>query len=299
MSALPKPTNGDIVANGGKRREFAMSEADFRKIASMLCKEAGISLSPTKSELVYSRLAKRVRKLSFSNFRDYCAFVESEEGEAERKEFVTSLTTNVSHFFREPHHFETLEAEVLPALAKKARQGGRVRIWSAGCSNGQEPYSIAMSVLSLIPEAAELDIKILATDIDSKVLATARRGAYDERTVAPIAPDRKHKFLCRSRAEGQQGWAVAPALQDLISFKELNLLRPWPVKGPFDVIFCRNVVIYFDEATQQPLWGRFASVLADDGWLFIGHSERVTGPTTSRFENTHTTTYRFKERTTR
>ena len=276
-------------------REFTMTEADFQKIAGILRQEAGISLPPSKSELVYSRLAKRVRKLGLSDFRQYCAFVASKAGDLERKELLTALTTNVTHFFREPHHFKTLENEALPKLLEKARNGGRVRLWSAACSNGQEPYSIAMSILSLEPEAAKLDIKILATDIDPKVLAEARRGAYGERIVAAVPPDLRKKYLRQSKTDSSGNWAVSPELRDLISFNELNLLRPWPMKGPFDVIFCRNVVIYFDEETQQPLWGRFESVMAPDGWLFIGHSERITGPSTDKFKLTHTTTYRPSE----
>ncbi len=274
-------------------REYEMTDADFRFIAKVLLDEAGISLADSKGPLVYSRLAKRLRKLGISSFKAYCAFLETEDGKEERQNLLSALTTNVTHFFREPHHFETLKNEILPPLMEQAREGRRVRLWSAGCSNGQEPYSIAMTLLSLMPDAANYDIKILATDIDSNVLSQARAGVYNDNVAEAIPAEHKRTFFKQDKST--KTWQVAPQLRSIISFKELNLIRPWPVKGPFDAIFCRNVVIYFEQTTQEPLWEKFASVLAPKAWMFIGHSERITGPAEKSFETVGVTTYRLTQ----
>ncbi len=274
--------------NGGGR-EFPMTGEDFARIAAIIRADSGINLTEAKSSLVYSRLAKRLRALSLASFKDYIALIVSDAGADERRRALTALTTNVTHFFREAHHFETLEQEALPAIIERVRRGGRARIWSAGCSIGLEPYSIAMSVLNVAPDAEDLDIRILATDIDPQVIAEASNGVYPDRLVQPVPTALRTRFLERC---GADEWRVTPALRRLIAFKELNLLRPWPIKGPFDALFCRNVVIYFDEETQKPLWSRFASLLAPGGWLFIGHSERLNGPAVSAFENKGVTTYR-------
>ncbi len=254
--------------------EFPFTDHDFKQIAAMLYADAGLALPESKATLVYSRLAKRLRALGLESFREYCALVTEAEGAGERRNMLAALTTNVTRFFREPHHFDHLKAEVLPRLLQSAKQGGRVRIWSAGCSTGQEPYSIALTILSMMPDAPEHDVKILATDIDPNVVITARRGVYPQNEVAPIPAD-----LARRWMEPRDGGAleVGEAMRDLISFRELNLIAPsWPMKGRFDVIFCRNVVIYFDEPTQHRIWGRFRALLQPSGRLYVGHSERVT-----------------------
>ena len=254
--------------------EFPFTDQDFKQIAAMLYADAGLSLPESKATLVYSRLAKRLRALGLESFREYCALVSESEGAGERRNMLAALTTNVTRFFREPHHFDHIKTEVLPALLQSAKKGGRVRIWSAACSTGQEPYSIALTILSLMPDAAEYDIKILATDIDPNVVTTARRGVYPQTEVAPIPAD-----LARRWMEPRDGGAleVGEAMRELVSFRELNLVAPsWPMKGRFDVIFCRNVVIYFDEPTQHRIWGRFRAVLQPTGRLYVGHSERVT-----------------------
>jgi chemotaxis protein methyltransferase CheR len=269
--------------------EFAFTFEDFRQIAEALHSDAGIALPDTKATLVYSRLAKRLRALGLSSFRDYCALIESDRGGDERKRMLASLTTNVTRFFREPHHFDHLRDRVLPGLLKRAAAGGRVRIWSAGCSTGQEPYSIALTLLSLMPEAARHDVRILATDIDPNVVAEARRGAYSEDHVSPIPADFRKKWFVAG-ADGH--WQVKPELASLITFNELNLIGRWPMKGAFDAIFCRNVVIYFAESTQAEIWKRFKSIMAPGGTLYIGHSERLTAVESS-FESDGLTTYRL------
>ncbi|WP_374574325.1 protein-glutamate O-methyltransferase CheR [Phenylobacterium sp.] len=275
--------------------EFLLTTEDFRKIAHILHSHAGISLSEGKAALVYSRLAKRLRANGLRSFREYCSLIEGAEGIDERQAMMAALTTNVTRFFREPHHFDHLRDKVMPELAARARAGGRVRLWSAACSNGQEPYSMAITILSALPEAADLDVRILATDIDPNMVAEGKAGIYREDAVAPIPMELRRRWL--EKAPGGDGrWSVAPALRQLVSFRELNLIGDWPMRGRFDVIFCRNVVIYFDEPTQEHVWQRFASVMTPGATLYIGHSERVAGPAAALFETSGLTTYRMRAR---
>jgi len=269
--------------------EFVFTAEDFRHIAQTLHAHAGIALSEGKAALVYSRLAKRLRVLGLRSFRDYCALIDGVEGVDERQAMMAALTTNVTRFYREPHHFDHLRDKVMPELAAKARAGGRVRLWSAACSNGQEPYSMAMTVLDVLPEAAELDVRILATDIDPNMVAEGAAGVYSDDLLAPVpAASRKHF----TPVAGAPGWFSADAtLRRLVAFKELNLIGDWPMRGRFDVIFCRNVVIYFDDATQERVWGRFTPILNPGGVLYIGHSERVTGPAAQQLQPAGLTTY--------
>ena len=273
--------------------EFKMTDRDFREIAAMLYADAGIYLHESKATLVYSRLVKRLRKLNLDSFHDYCGLVGAPEGADERLEMLSALTTNVTRFFREPHHFDHLRTHVLPSLLDSARHGGRARLWSAACSSGQEPYSIALTLLSLEPNAAALDIKILATDIDPRIVAEARRGAYIDAALTDVPPALRKRYFVSTARTDRQEWAVADELRKLVSFRTLNLNADWPMQGKFRVIFCRNVVIYFDEPTQQAVWSKFASKMEPNGWLYIGHSERVTGPAASRFASEGVTAYRL------
>jgi chemotaxis protein methyltransferase CheR len=286
---VAEPRAGETLIPG----EFEMTYRDFREIAAMLYADAGIYLHESKANLVYSRLVKRLRKLNLDSFRDYCDLVGAPAGADERLEMLSALTTNVTRFFREPHHFEHLKTHILPSLLDSARRGGRARIWSAACSSGQEPYSIALTVLSLEPDAASFDIKILATDIDPRVVAEARRGAYVEAALADVPPALCKRYFACETDGGRQAWAVADELRRLVAFRTLNLNADWPMPGKFHAIFCRNVAIYFDEPTQQAVWSRFATKLEPNGWLYIGHSERVTGPAASRFVNEGVTAYRL------
>jgi len=272
--------------------KLEMSEADFRAITDIAYKEAGLVFLPEKASLVCSRINRRLRKLRLNSFAEYTAFVTSDQGRDERRAMISSLTTNISNFFRESHHFDILRKEALPALLDRARAGGRVRLWSAGCSTGQEAYSMAMTLLDAAPDAASLDIKILATDIDPYVIATAKQGFYDSRAVGGIPSTLMEKFLSPAKNGPRDGYLISTEIQNLISFRELNLLRPWPISRSFDVIFCRNVVIYFDEKTQLSLWPRFESVTAPEGWLFVGHSERLSDKLETGFETVGPTTYR-------
>lgn len=268
--------------------EFAFSHDDFRRISKMIHDDSGIHLNEGKAALVYARLVRRLRALGMQAFRDYCNLVASPEGAAERGEMLTSLTTNVTRFFREPHHFEHLKVQVLTP-ARAARRT-RLRLWSSACSTGQEPYSMAMTLLSAWPEAASADIRILATDIDRNVIATAEAAVYDEAQLDGVSAEQRRKFF---EPVGDGRLRVVDAIRRLVSFRRLNLLEAWPMQGQFDALFCRNVVIYFDEPTQQGVWEKFVPRLAPEGALYIGHSERVTGPASAHLRGDGVSTYRL------
>jgi chemotaxis protein methyltransferase CheR len=279
----------EVLASG----EYPLTRRDLMEVAAMIYADAGISLNESKASLVYSRLSKHIRNLGISGFREYCQLVASPAGAAARKEMLSHLTTNFTRFFRENHHFDHLRTDVLPGLMARAKSGGRVRIWSAACSDGQEPYSIALTVLSQMPNAADYDFRILATDIDPKILAIARAGAYDEAALETVSPAMRKQWFQEVEIQGRRKFQVDDRVKRLITFNELNLMAQWPFKGTFDVIFCRNVVIYFDEPTQVKIWQRFAGLLPDKGHLYIGHSERVSGVAKDAFDNIGITTYRY------
>ncbi|QDH72065.1 protein-glutamate O-methyltransferase CheR [Brevundimonas sp. M20] len=270
--------------------EFVLTPEDFRHIAHTLHSYAGIALGEGKAALVYSRLAKRLRVLGLRNFREYCELIDGVEGVDERQLMTAALTTNVTRFYREPHHFDHLRDRIMPKLAERARAGGRVRLWSAACSNGQEPYSMALTVLQTLPEAAELDVRILATDIDPNMVVQGYEGVYSEEALEPAPATLWRKYF--DRADRGQ-WVAGRQLKQLVTFKELNLIGDWPMKGKFDVIFCRNVVIYFDDATQERVWNRFLPLMNPGGTLYIGHSERVSGTAAARLQTSGLTTYQL------
>lgn len=276
--------------------EYLLTMADFRQIAAILHDDAGISLSESKAALVYARLAKRLRILGLSSFRDYCAIVSSGDAVDERQKLVAALTTNVTKFFREKHHFDHLRQKVLPELIERARKGGQVRIWSAGCSNGQEAYSAALIILQMMPDVLDHDFKILASDIDPNMIAEGRIGAYAENAVEDVPAELRNRWLRRVRNGAETKWQVAEEARELVAFRELNLFARWPMKKPFDIIFCRNVAIYFDKDKQAELWARFAGVLVPGGHLYIGHSERISGPASDVFVNDGITTWRHMGR---
>lgn len=264
----------------------------FRAIADLAYQESGLTLAEGKATMIQSRLRHRLRALGLAEFSQYSAFVRSEEGLGERRQLISALTTNVSHFFREPHHFEELN-KVLARRTPSAAQQQALRIWSAGCSKGQEPLSIAMNVLEHFPACARADLRILATDIDPEVVRFAQAGIYPERMTKGTSPALKERYFHPGAPENNEPTYVAQRnVRDLIRYNELNLLAPWPIKTKFDAIFCRNVVIYFDAATQDKLWPRFRQTLKDDGLLFLGHSERIADPEKVGFECIGPTTYR-------
>ncbi|WP_395665405.1 protein-glutamate O-methyltransferase [Methylocella sp.] len=289
MSAGPTPP-------GLAATEFALSAEDFREIAAMLHEDAGIHLPESKTTLVHSRLARRLRALGLSSFRDYCALVRGRRGVDERQRMLAALTTNVTSFFREPHHFAHLERVVLPPLVEAARRGARVRLWSSACSCGPEAYSMAMVILSLMPEARRFDVRVLASDVDPTMIEEAREGVYPERLAAAAPPALRERWLkpVSPGAAGERLLRVGEEARALVAFRELNLNGPWPMKGPFQAIFCRNVAIYFEEQTQMQLWSRFPTMLAPQGRLYIGHSERLVGPAADLFEAEGVTHFRLR-----
>jgi|TARA_A100001391_G_scaffold60063_1_gene37443 chemotaxis protein methyltransferase CheR len=255
--------------------EFPLSEKEFSRIRERVYRVAGISLSDAKRTLVVSRLSKIVRGLSLPGFDAYIDFLEMRGRPEDDQDFVNALTTNLTRFFREDHHFDHLVSHVAALIARPRRmtKGGkpRLRIWSAGCSTGQEPYTIALSLLAAFPELKRWDFRILATDIDSNVVGKAARGIYPSTELNGLSAQRAALFEKVETGEIR----IPRAAHELVTFKLLNLIEAWPVSGPFDAIFCRNVAIYFDKPTQGVLFDRLGQVLAPDGFLYIGHSENL------------------------
>lgn len=263
-------------------REFHLSTRDFERIREEAKTHLGIALSPGKRDLVYNRLAARLRKRGLKSFKEYFQLLNSEDGD-ELESFVNAMTTNVTAFFRENHHFEFLKETALPEAMSRNAQSRRIRIWSAGCSSGQEPFSIAMVLQEGTAKqgSSYWDARVLATDIDTQVLALAREGIYREDRTEGISVERLKRFFLRGKGQYEGLLRIRPEVARLVSFRHLNLMEAWPMRGPFDVIFCRNVVIYFDRETQERLWDRYASLLAPGGYMIVGHSESIMG--TKRF----------------
>ncbi|MDO9106487.1 MAG: protein-glutamate O-methyltransferase [Methylovulum sp.] len=255
-----------------KEREFKFTFDDFNFLRKLSNQYSGIQVPDERFDMFYSRLSKRVRKLGLGNFKEYCRYLD-EHPEQEFTEFINAITTNLTAFFRENHHFDYLSDVVIPELLIRNSHTKKIRVWSAGCSTGEEPYSIAITLLENVP--ADWDIKILATDLDTNVLQLAAEGVYAEDRVSGIPDIRLKRWFMRGKS-GQSGQVkVHPHLQHVISFKQLNLMQEWPMRGPFDFIFCRNVLIYFDRETKIMLAKRYAQILTSRSWLFIGHSESL------------------------
>ena len=274
-----------------------LSDDDFEFICQYVYDAAGIVLSNGKREMVYRRLTRIVRERKLDSFTAYCQILR-QSPEDEKSYFVNAITTNLTSFFREHHHFEFLLDSELPKLLKQNpgpnRRSGdkRMRIWSCATSTGEEPYSIAITLFEAMQSVInQWDVKILATDIDSNVLATAKKGIYEDRRIEDIPAKYKTKYFKKSKSEQSKNVKVDPKLQSLITFKQLNLLHEWPMKGPFDVIFCRNVIIYFDKPTQQELFARYFDLLTPGGLLILGHSENL-GAYQKYFENVGRTIFR-------
>lgn len=249
-----------------RAREFDFTAADFERVRKLIYEHAGISLAPIKQDMVYSRLARRLRALGYATFQDYLAHLESGD-EVEWETFVNSLTTNLTSFFREAHHFDIL-AKHLKAMPHRP-----LRIWCSAASTGEEPYSLAITACETF-DSLSPPVSIIASDIDTNVLATAERGVYPMERVSKLSPDRLRRFFLKGSG-AQAGYVkVRPELQKLISFTRINLLDArLPIQGPFDALFCRNVMIYFDKQTQYAILKKFLPLLREDGLLFAGHSE--------------------------
>lgn len=258
-------------------REFAFSDADFRTLKQLAYDYAGIALSESKENLIYSRLSRRLRALKLQSFHEYCAYLAETPSEIEN--FINSISTNHTKFFRELHHFEHFRAHVaLPFAQATARKPhGRLRVWSAGCSTGEEPYTIAVVLKRESIDFASNDVRILATDIDTEVLRKAARGEYVAASTDEV-PKEYQTFFHRQQSPGGEKVMIEDEIRSLIAFRRLNLMDdPWPFSGLFDAIFCRNVMIYFDTPTKTALVERFKRQLKPGGWLYIGHSESLIG----------------------
>ena len=254
-------------------REFTFGEEDFQALRALVKSVTGIHLSEQKRELVYGRLTRRLRALQLRTFAEYRERLNGDVQEL--AELCNAITTNLTSFFREPHHFQYLREHVFAPLAANPRGTRRIRIWSAGCSTGEEPYSIAMTVLESLPDPGSWDVRILATDLDSEVLERARRGIYLPERMGNVSPERLQRFFIERQEAGGISRQIAPEVAALVTFKQLNLIHALPMRGPLDAIFCRNVVIYFDKETQRELFARIARLQRPGDLLFLGHSESL------------------------
>lgn len=253
-----------------------LDERQYQRICELVRRRARIELGNAKRQLCQTRLLRRLKALGIPTFKQYLALLDDPHAE-EHDELINAITTNVTAFFREDHHFEFLAQHVLPERMA-ANPDHRLRVWSAGCSSGEEPWSIAMVVREAVPEG--WNTRILATDIDTHVLARAEAGVYKEEQVEPVSLARRKRFLHRGSGANAGKVRVGAELRPLVTFKELNLFEPWPMKGPFDVVFCRNVIIYFDVENKVRLLRHFHDVLAPGGTLFLGHSESLVAGVT-------------------
>lgn len=277
--------------------ETTIRPKDFETLRAFIYKEAGIVLADSKQQMVQARLQKRIRVLGLTGYGEYLKH--ALETPSETVELINAMTTNKTDFFREPHHFEFLARQEIPRLIEEARRlerPKRLRIWHAGCSTGEEPYSMAM-VLAESPLVDQgWDIRQLASDIDTKVLAHSEAAIYDEERISPVSLERRRKFFLRGKGEREGQYQVRREIRELVTFRQINLLDPtWPMSPNvrFDVIFCRNVIIYFDRPTQAVLFDRFASKLQPGGLLIIGHSENLHG-LSNDFDAAGTTIYRLR-----
>jgi chemotaxis protein methyltransferase CheR len=269
----------DIVASIGLRE---LGDTEFRLFRELVFRKSGITLNDSKKQLVASRLARRLRALAMTGYREYYEHIANRDPDGdELREMLNAITTNKTDFFREKHHFEFMRGTFFQQCIERARKTGqnRLRIWSAGCSTGEEPYTIAITLLSHFPAPpGQWSFELIATDLDTNVIEKAREGIYNEETIAPVPPDQAQRFFRRGTGANAGKVRVTTALREMVTFRQLNFVElPWPVQGPFDLILCRNVMIYFNHETQRQLVEGFASMLREDGYLFIGHSETLSG----------------------
>jgi len=266
----------DLDDNIDADREFEFSTADFKSLVLLARAHTGIVLADSKQNLVYSRVSRRLRALKMSSFRDYRAYLETPEGVKEIESFINSISTNLTKLFRESHHFDHLRTHVAIPFAR-GKSGGRLRIWSAGCSTGEEPYTIALVLKRELPDIARRDVKILATDIDTEVLSKGAQGKYPAEALENVPPAYRNLVQPKGGRSDADFITMDESLRSLISFRQLNLMESWPMRGLFDAIFCRNVMIYFDNPTKAALVKRYTSQLKPGGFLYIGHSESLLG----------------------
>lgn len=278
------------TAHMSRSPDLVLEDRHFRILQKVIADETGILVKEEKRCLLQARLAARLRHLGLTSMEDFVDRVVSGGQRCDRNTLISAVTTNVTSFFRENHHFKLLSERILPPRLAGLKDNGRIRIWSAACSTGEEAYSIAATIHQLCPDAGNRDIRVLATDIDPEVLQVAHRGAYAADRIAALQP------LQRAALFGETGGGeIRSELRQLLRFRLLNLNGDWPMRGPFDVIFCRNAAIYFPRDLQERLWQRLAALLQPGGWLILGHSERLIGETAHAFACEDITAYRKLE----
>ncbi len=259
-----------------REREFHFTDDDFSFISKTIGEKVGIVLKDHKKDMVYSRVARRLRALGFKKVSEYIHYIQQPENVSEVTDFVNAITTNLTRFYREDHHFEHL-SQVLNSADSQTSGKKRYRIWSAGCSAGMEAYTIAITACESLPRIdTAFDFKILATDIDTNMIKRGSEGIYSGADLEPVPAELKERYL-KKVSGSQDDYILDKKLRDMVSFKQLNLLENWPMKGPFDVVFCRNVVIYFNKETQRELFAKMSKMIPLGGWLYLGHSESLSG----------------------
>jgi chemotaxis protein methyltransferase CheR len=256
-----------------------LSDQLFERFSRLVYQECGINLHEGKRELLQARLNKRLRATGITSYRHYYDYITSPHNNGEIIHFLDSISTNLTYFFREPKHFDFLNQTALPELTKNKTDNRemRIRIWSAGCSTGEEPYSLAMSVLDHLTDPGKWDFRILATDISTRVLEVGLKGIYSKEKVGKVPQPLQKTYFRKQRIQDSDFFEVSPVLKKIVTFRRLNLKENFPFSGPFDFIFCRNVMIYFDKETQQHLVQKMTSYLAPGGYFMVGHSESLTG----------------------
>ncbi|MEO1878499.1 MAG: protein-glutamate O-methyltransferase CheR [Methylococcales bacterium] len=255
-----------------QQREFQFTKTDFDFLRKISNDHTGILVPDDKFNMFYSRLSKRLRKLELTSFKEYCTYLEN-NSEQEFTEFINAVTTNLTSFFREKHHFDYLKETLIPELLQKNNSKKTIRVWSAGCSTGEEPYSIAMTLLENVP--SDWDIKILATDLDTHVLETASTGIYSIDSVKGLDKSTLRCWFKKGKGLNNDKVKLNKECQSIIQFRHLNLMQDWPIKNIVDFIFCRNVLIYFNKETKKKLVARYSKLLTPGSRLFIGHSESL------------------------
>ncbi len=275
---------------GELNREFHFTDQDFEQVRRIIYRRAGIALTESKKQMVYSRLARRLRQHGFGSFREYLDMLEKNPRTPEWEEFTNALTTNLTAFFRESHHFDILRDH----LARTNKDGHQLNLWSCASSTGEEPYSIAMTIMDLY-QTTNPPARILASDLDTNVLAKARDGWYGADKVDKLPADKVRRYFTRGTGEHEGQFRVRPELQAMMVYRQINLLdNSWPIRGPFDAIFCRNVMIYFDKPTQRRILEKFLPLLRKDGLLFVGHSEHLSH-VSDLYTSCGKTVYKLKE----
>ncbi len=271
-----RATQAVAPVDPGNLAEVPLSVGEFNFIRHLAMTHAGIALADYKRNMVYRRVSKRLKALGLQTVAEYCSLLADPTNTSEVQDLINALTTNKTDFFRESHHFDHLAKIAMPKILARLNHAHsrRLRIWSAGCSSGQEPYSIAMTLRDCVPDLAQWDARILATDIDTDILDRASKGVYGGSEISSIPDDLRRKHV--ASVIGSKGqYRISEDIRSRIAFRPLNLHNIWPMNGMFDVIFCRNVVIYFDKPTQCRLFDRFADIMSTDGYLYVGHSESL------------------------